>query len=110
MYKYDNLLHMSDNIVRSTDINKKTEEKPVAKKTTAKKVAKPKTIEPNLKDGYKIIVFESGASYNSTTCRFTRQDNIKELPEEEAELLLKLDNFRLPSDEEVQNYFASRED
>lgn len=104
---------MSDDIIKSTDVNPK---EPV-KKTTAKKNAVKKT-EPKIKadkdvvvnSGYKIIVFESGASYVSGEVRFTRQDNIKELPEEEANRLLEFDNFRLPEQWEIEAYLNSRED
>ena len=42
--------------------------------------------------------------------KFTRQNPMLELPVEDAARLLKLENFRLPSDEEKQMYYNSLED
>lgn len=104
---------MSDNVVKSTDINpKEPAKKAPAKKAAVKKSeAKEKTGNDEIvRSGYKIIIFESGASYVSGETRFTRQDNIKELPEEEANRLLELDNFRIPNQLELEEYLNSRED
>lgn len=101
---------MTDNTVKSTDVNpapKKATKKAAPKKEAAKKAdAAPKGV----KDGHKIIVFESGASYVSNTVRFTRNNPIQEIPEAEAEILLGLENFRLPDQFEIEEYFNSRED
>lgn len=101
---------MSDNVVKSTDVNKTAEKavkKAPAKKATPKKAdAAPKGV----KNGYKIVVFESGASYTSNGIRFTRDNNIQEVPESDAEVLLGLENFRLPNQFEIEDYFNSRED
>jgi hypothetical protein len=117
--KYGNLLSMSDNIIKSTDLNKE-ESKPV-KKTPAKKAAAPKkpkekTANVSLPDssgvreGYQIIVFESGSSYVSNEIRFTKDNRIQEVPHADAEALLVLENFRLPDQFEVEAYLNSKED
>jgi hypothetical protein len=109
---------MSDNVIKSTDINKQ-ESKP-AKKAPAKKAAavkKPKeeVVEEIVsdssvaKEGYQIIIFESGSSYVSNGIRFTRQNPIQEVPTSEANVLLSLDNFRLPDQFEVEEYLNSKE-
>jgi hypothetical protein len=111
---------MSDNVIKSTDINKQ-ESKP-AKKAPAKKAAavkKPKeekvaedvvSDSASPKDGYQIIVFESGSSYVANGIRFTRENHIQEIPVAEANLLLSLENFRLPDQFEVEEYLNSKED
>lgn len=104
---------MTDNTIKSTDVNlEKPEKKPATKKATAKKTtAKPKEdVTAVVNSGYKVIIFESGASYVSGETRFTRQDCIKELPEDEANRLLQLDNFRLPNQFELEDYLNSKED
>lgn len=103
---------MTDNTIKSTDINpEKTEKKPAAKKATAKKTtAKTKEDAPAVvNNGYKVIIFESGFSYVSGEIIFTREDYIKELPEDEANRLLQLDNFRLPNQFELEDYLNSKE-
>lgn len=98
---------MTDNVVKSEDINKKsTTKKTIAKKAAVKKANTVQSINNNMK----IIVFESGGSYSSNDLRFTKQNRIQQVPEADAERLLTLDNFRLPTQEEVDNYFASMED
>ena len=86
----------------SEDLNPKP-----AKKTPAKKAAPKKEKEapqPQGEDTF-IVVYESGAGYvTSSGFKFTRQNNIAELPYEEAMRLLSLDNFRRPSDEEIAEY------
>lgn len=98
---------MTDNIIKSDDVNQKPVKKATPKKTAAKKADAPKVA---TKDGLRVIVFESGASYTSNGISFTRENRIQAVPEADAERLLELDNFRLPSQEEVDNYFASMED
>lgn len=94
---------MSDNVIKSTDVDPKP-----AKKAAAKKTAKPKVAAP-AKDGSRVIVFESGASYNSHGRRFTQDNRIQEVTEAEAELFLALDNFRLATQEEVDNFNKTQE-
>lgn len=101
---------MTDNVIKSKDTNPKAE-KPV-KKAPAKKAA-PKKVDAapkGVKDGFKIIVFESGSSYVSNSVRFTKENRIQEIPESDAEFLLGLDNFRLPDPFEIEEYFNSKED
>lgn len=98
---------MTDNIIKSDDVNQKPVKKAAPKKTAAKKADAPQIA---TKDGLRVIVFESGASYSSNGVRFTKDNRIQEVSEAHAELLLELENFRLPTQEEVDNYFASKED
>lgn len=101
---------MSDNVIKSTDINKavdKPAKKAPAKKAAVKKVdATPVVTDPDLK----IVIFESGSSYTSDGIRFTQSNRIQEVPQEVAERLLELDNFRLPNQFEIEDYFNSKED
>lgn len=84
----------------------------------SKKNEKPKVIKKSVdlsdnksNNGKMIIVFESGAGYlTKSGFKFTQQNKIAELDYKEAVLLLQLDNFRLPNDEEKQNYNNSKED
>lgn len=101
---------MTDNIIKSTDVNQ-TSEKPV-KKAAPKKAApkKAEVSEKGTKEGFKLIVFESGFSYVSDSVNFTREDYIQEVPELEADHLLTLENFRLPDQLEIEEYFNSKED
>jgi hypothetical protein len=107
---YGTLLHMSDNVVRSTDVNKPAE-KP-AKKAAVKKVAAAKAdaAPSGVNKDLKIIVFESGSSYTADGVRFTQNNRIQEVSQEVAEKLLELDNFRLPNQFEIEDYFNSKED
>ena len=74
-----------------------TSEKP--KKTTSKKVAKAGA-------GKKFVYFESGSAYvTQSGFRFTKQNRIYELDIEEADHLLGLDNFRLPNQLELEDYY-----
>ena len=105
---------MTDNVIKSTDTNfKSTDKKPVAKKAAAsKKAAAPKVIkEKNDRDfdvavaqpGYKFIYFASGASYvTASGYRFSKEQRIHQLIIEEADHLLKFDNFRLPDQLELE--------
>lgn len=109
---------MSDNVIKSTDVNSgKTEKNPVkkapAKKTATKKeVAKKESDEVTevSNDGLKVIVFETGYSYISGDICFTKENNIQEVTEEQANFLLTLDNFRLPDQIELEDYINSKED
>ena len=83
------------------------------KKAVAKKVAvKKEIIEENIsEEGKVLIVFESGAGYSTASgFRFSQRNKMGLLPVEEANLLLALDNFRLPSDEEKEMYYTNQED
>lgn len=103
---------MTDNIIKSTDVNsEKPVKKPAAKKAAPKKApASTSASQPETKDGFRVVVFESGASYSSGDYRFTQDNKIQEVPSDIADLLLSIDNFRLPTQEEVDEYFTSKED
>ena len=111
---------MSENIIttESLDVAKKAS----TKKTPAKAkinndvddvvveeiVKTPKSKKPT--KSVTVIVFESGAGYTSDGLIFTRQDYIQEVTEEQFERLISLENFRRATDDEVQEYLASKED
>jgi hypothetical protein len=92
--------------VTSEKINKP--KKAVAKKATVKK----EILEENIsEEGKVLVVFESGAGYSTASgFRFSQRNKMGLLPAEEANLLLALDNFRLPSDEEKEMYYTNQED
>lgn len=98
---------MSENVV--------TSDKSAPKKSTAaKKKAEPKARkELNERDkpiavapdGYKFVYFASGAAYvTNNGSKFTKDKRINLVTEEEAEALLKLSNFRLPDQLELEDY------
>lgn len=100
---------MTDNTVKSEDVN------PTPKKATAKKAAPKKTItEPaHEKNNYGsndlvVVVFESGSSYSSGEVRFTRENPMQEVTRAVAEQLLQLENFGLPNQIELEAFYASR--
>ena len=104
---------MSDNVVKSSDLPEPTK-KAAAKKTTAKKAAAPKAEKSPVPEktvakasaGKKFIYFDSGAAYSTKGgIRFTRENRIYEIEEQEADHLLTLDNFRLPSQLELEEYY-----
>jgi hypothetical protein len=111
-----NLLSMSDNVIKSTDVTSGKEEKNTVKKAPAKKAAAPKAKaekkaeEVKTESGKVVVIFESGASYVSGEVHFTRQNNIQEVSEAEAAFLLTLENFRLPDQLELEDYLNSKED
>lgn len=110
---------MSENVVKSEDVapkkvekttktatekekvnkDSKTETTEKPKKATTKKVAKASS-------GKKFVYFESGSAYvTKSGFRFTKQNRIYELDIEEADHLLSLDNFRLPDQLELEDYY-----
>lgn len=99
-----------DNIVKSSDVNKTPEKKTTKKTTATKKEAVKKEDKPQSSDGKVLILFESGASYSSGDVRFTRENPIQEVTNDQAEFLLTLDNFRMPDPLEVEDYLKSKED
>jgi hypothetical protein len=101
---------MSDNVIKSTDVNSAKKEKTVAKKAVAKKVAPKEKVASEIAPNMKVVIFESGFSYVSGDIIFSREDSIKEVTEETAEFLLTLDNFRLPDQLELEEYLNSKED
>lgn len=69
-------------------------------------------VEKNKKENKKniLIFFESGASYTTSSgITFSQQNKMEEISIEEAEFLLRLDNFRLPNDEEKEMYYNNLE-
>lgn len=103
---------MSDNIVVSSDINKT--------KPRSRKTAQPKKIEAEtavgqqdvLKPiavpsaGKKFVFYSSGSGYITRSgFKFTPSKRIYELDESEADHLLKLENFRLPDQLELEEYY-----
>lgn len=131
-------MNVEKNSVTSDQINKPKKavaKKAVAKKAAAKKVAKPVEFKEDAIDGdgdgmvqdgteherpvqevvfsneNLLIFFESGAGYaTGSGIRFSQTNKMAEVPAEEARLLLSLDNFRLPSDEEKEMYYNNLED
>jgi hypothetical protein len=98
------------NLAKEAESDQATD-KPV-KKAPAKKTTKAKSAAApsGIKDGYKIVYFESGSSYTSNGFRFTKDNRIQEVPEADADILLEQENFRLPTQVEVDDYFNSREE
>lgn len=102
---------MTDNTIKSTDINKDKEvaKKAPAKKAAVKKAATPKIEKESSGQDYKVIIFDSGSAYTSNDIQFTREDYIKEVPTKIADHLLSLENFRLPDQIELEEYLANKE-
>lgn len=98
---------MSDNVVKSEQASPK-------KSTAVKKKVDPKPEKimnerdkqiAKAPDGYKFIFFESGSAYVTVDGRrFTKEKRILLLSNEEADNLLKLSNFRLPNQLELEEY------
>lgn len=114
----------NSNVIKSSDVAP-------AKKPTTKKVAVAKVVDGD-KDGLVddgkpterpvgmahmadtgdnvLIYFESGAGYvTQSGLKFSREQPFGELPFGEANLLLRLTNFRLPNDEEREMYYNNKE-
>ena len=106
---------MSDNVIKSTDVTSaKSETNTVKKAATKKAAAKPKEVKEKVEkaaaQNLKVVIFECGASYVSGDISFTREDNIKEVPEDQADFLLTLENFRVPNQIELEEFYNSKED
>lgn len=93
-----------ENVITSKDVTQKTTKQ---KKT----VKEDKPVESVVKNGKLLIYFESGVAYQTPSgFRFSKEENrMAEIDAEEATLLLKLPNFRLPSDEEKEFYYNNLE-
>jgi hypothetical protein len=93
-----------ENVITSKDVTQKTTKQ---KKT----VKEDKPVESVVKNGKLLIYFESGIAYQTPSgFRFSKEENrMAEIDAEEATLLLKLPNFRLPSDEEKEFYYNNLE-
>jgi hypothetical protein len=97
-----------DNIVKSEDVTP-VKKQPV-KKVIKKEIIEEKVTTENQGDNV-LIYFESGAGYVTRSgLKFSRENRMAEISAEEANLLLRLSNFRLPSDEEKEVYYNSQED
>lgn len=102
---------MEDNIVTSSDVNPKQEKTDQPSKKAA---AKPKKVQsernPNesiasAPDGHKFIYYTSGAGYvTSSGFKFSEENRIHLLKDEEADHLLQFPNFRLPDQIELIEY------
>lgn len=93
-----------ENVVTSKDVTQKT---PKQKKV----IKEEKPASPVVKNGKLLIYFESGIAYQTSSgFRFSKEENrMAEIDAEEATWLLKLPNFRLPSDEEKEFYYNNLE-
>lgn len=95
----------------TTEIINQAKKKPVKKNVkTAKEVEI--IVEEIKKENTEnmLIVFEAGASYTTGSgITFYEKERIKEVPVGEAELLLRIDNFRLPNDAEKEMYYNNLE-
>lgn len=106
-----------DNTVVSDDVAPKPKKKAPAKKAAPKKVVADPVVDDapaqestaSVETSGVVVIFESGASYSSGGYRFTQANRIQEVPADVAESLLALDNFRLPSPLELEEYLKSRE-
>lgn len=108
---------MSENVVKSSDLPEPTKKAPAkkaaAKKTTAKKTAPkaekspvPEKTVAKASTGKKFVYFDSGSAYSTKSgIRFTRDRRIYELDAAEADHLLTLDNFRIPTQLELEDYY-----
>lgn len=99
---------MTDNIVKSEDVNP-TKKSIATKNTTVKTKREDKNETVNtIKDDRIVVIFESGSSYSSGDVYFDRQNYIQEVEKEVALELLKLENFGLPNQIELEEFYASR--
>jgi len=97
-----------ENVVKSEDVFS-IKKQPV-KKTVKKENVEEKTIKPDINNNV-LIYFQSGAGYvTQSGLKFSKENRMAEVSAEEANLLLRLQNFRLPSDEEKEVYYNSQED
>lgn len=97
-----------DNIVKSEDVTP-VKKQPV-KKVIKKEIIEEKVTTENQGDNV-LLYFESGAGYVTRSgLKFSRENKMAEISAQEANLLLRLPNFRLPSDEEKEVYYNSQED
>jgi predicted ribosome-associated RNA-binding protein Tma20 len=96
-----------ENVVTSDQVAPKA----APKKTQKKIIKKEDDIESISKTGKVLIYFESGTAYLTPSgVRFSREDKrMAEIDAEEANSLLRLPNFRLPSDEEKEFYYNNLE-
>lgn len=92
---------MDENIIVTSDVAPK--KKPGRQKSPAKE-----TLDIIVKDAHdkKLVFYSSGSGYvTKSGYKFSPSRRIYELDAEEADLLLKLDNFRLPDQLELEEYY-----
>jgi hypothetical protein len=101
-FKEDAVDGDGDGLVQDgTEHERPVEDTPKAKKSPVKKAPVAKA-----SSGKKFVYFDSGAAYvTKEGVRFTRENRIYEIDEEEADFLLTLDNFRLPDQLELEEYY-----
>jgi hypothetical protein len=125
---------MSENVIKSSDLPEASKPAPAkkaagSKKTAAKKQAAPK-VEPVVEEvvenepvkaeksplpeknvaqaasGRKFVFFSTGSAYvTKSGIKFTADKRIYEVDTEEADFLLSLENFRLPTQLELEEYY-----
>lgn len=96
---------MTDNIIVTSDV---APAKKTSKKQSVKKVQEDARAEFSVHSSSekKLIYYSSGSGYvTKTGLRFSPQNRIYEIDSEEADVLLKLDNFRLPDQLELEEYY-----
>lgn len=104
-------MSQKENIVTSEQVAPRRGRPKKIEVSTQNKEQDIKKLESMSEGEKQIVYFESGSGYLMPNgFKFTRQNPMLELPVEDAARLLKLENFRLPSDEEKQMYYNSLED
>lgn len=93
---------IKNNIITSDDVTGSKVKKSQPKKTIPM---------PERENNKKIvIIFESGSAYvTKSDFKFTQENKIAEIDYDEAQHLLQFDNFRLPTQEELENYHLNKE-
>ncbi len=95
---------MTENIVTSDSINPKAK-KASAPKSAAKAKKEAVVADTIPAEGSKYIYFSCGAAYvTADGYIFSREEPIHLIPADEADRLLKLENFRLPDQIEIEEY------
>jgi hypothetical protein len=101
-----NFRDMSDNIVVTSDA---APPKKRAKASAKSDTSKPENLVEKIDNGKKIIFYSSGSGYvTKSGFKFTPQNRIYEIDAEEADRLLNLDNFRLPDQLELEEYYKEK--
>lgn len=109
-----------DNIVVTNDLPEKKPSKKAPAKAAQKKITQtsqseslapqksdiPEKKVPHVAPNKKLVFYSSGAGYTTKSgFRFSPDQRIYEIDAEEAEYLLRLDNFRLPDQIELEEYY-----
>jgi hypothetical protein len=102
---------MNDNIVVSSDVatpkqRSRKQSAPKRKESAAK--IKQDVLKPvaTPTEGKKFVFYSSGSGYVTRSgFKFSPTRRIYEIPESEADHLLKLENFRLPDQLELEEYY-----